>query len=214
MKRLLIILTFGFLTNVHGQDMASFEKVLIREFSEKSTKDGKWVYYANEADIDKVETLSIKAIIPNYDFYKVKLTNYLGWHITQATCIVAFDSLESKILLIKPIWFSDINEPLLRLLTKKPFESKTQLSKVIDEVNQLMEVGSNYRFIKTGSTDNLITYDLIKGDSYITSAPGTSSPVQYKTDGIWRQIEIKISGLEIEQYKSTNLKTLDEVVVK
>lgn len=207
-------MTFGLIANSNGQNMASFEKALIREFPERSMKDGRWVYYANEADIDKHEAYSIKTIIPNYDFYRVNLTNYLGWHITQATCVVGFDSSKSRILLIKPIWFSDINEPLLTLLTKKPFESKTKLSNVIDEVNQLMEVGSNYKFIKTDSTDNLITYDLVKGDSNMTSGPGESSIVQYRKDAIWRKIEIKINGLEIEQYKSTNLKTMDEVVVK
>ena len=211
MKRLLILLTLGLTISAYGQRYANLERVLTEEFSEKSVKDGRWVFFADKAEINKIATHSIRTIIPNYDFYKVNLTNHLGWHITHATCVVAFDSLESKILLIEPIWFSDINEPLLRLLTNKSFESKTQLSKVIDEVNQLMKVGSSYRFMKTGSTDNLITYDLVKGDNDTTSGPRTSSTVQYK---IWRKIEIKISGLEIEQYKSTNLKTMDEVVVK
>ncbi len=216
MKRLFIVLTLGLLTNAYGQDFTSLEKALTKEFPEKSTKDGRWVYFADKANIEKVKTHEIKTIIRNYDFYKVKLTNYLGYHINQATCVVAFDSLKSTILLIEPLWFGDINEPFLKLLTGKKFESKDDLLKVLEETNQIMEVGSSYKFVMTGSTDNLITYDLVyfKGDSYSTSGAGTSSTVQYNKDGVWREIEIKINGLEIKEYKSTNPKTKDEIVVK
>jgi hypothetical protein len=216
MKRLFIILSFGLLTNVYGQDITSLEKKLTEEFSEKSMKDGQWVYYADNAEIKKVKIHSIKTIIPSYNFYKVNLTNYLGYHVNKATCVVAIDSLTSAVLLIEPLWFGDINEPFLKLLTKKRCENKTHLLEVLEEATRIMEIGSSYRFVLTGSTDNLVTFDLVhfKGDSYTTSGKGTSSTVQYKKDGVWREIEIEIDGMEIVQYKSTNPKTKDEVVVK
>ena len=69
-----------------------------------------------------------------------------------------------------------------------------------------METGSVYKFVNTGSTDNLFTYNLVyfKGDSYTTGGNGISSTINYTKDGIWRQIEIKIKDLKIVEYTSIN----------
>ena len=77
-----------------------------------------------------------------------------------------------------------------------------------------MEIGSGYKFVKTGSSDSLITYDLVyfKGDSYTTGGNGTSSTVNYNKDGIWRQIEVEMKNLKIKKYIVMNpaLKDNDE----
>ena len=192
---------------VFGQTYSTLEEALKRELSENSTKDGRWVFYADKANIEKIEKPLVKAVVPNYDFYKVTLTNYLGYHVNQATCVVFFDSLKSKIVLVEPIWYGGISEPLIKLFLKKQFDNKDKLLSFLNELNELMEIGSGYKFVNTNSADDIIvTYDLVyfKGDSYKTGGNGTSSIVNYTSDGIWRQIEIKIKNFKMTKYISIN----------
>lgn len=216
MKRLIIILTFGLLTNVYGQTFPNLEKVLTKELPENSTKDGRWVFYSDKANIEKINKPLVKAVIPNLAFYKVTLTNYLGYHINQGTCVVAFDSLKSKMVLVEPLWYGGIDKPLIKLFIKKQFESKDTLLSLLKELNELMEVGSAYKFINTGFTESLITYDLVylKGDSYTTGGNETSSIVHYTQNGIWRQIRIDLKKLKIIQYTSSNPMTKEKETIK
>lgn len=211
MRLLAFILTFGLLTNIYGQVYPALDKVLKKEFSVNSTKDGKWVYYADKANIEKIEKPLVKTVLPNYNFYKVTLTNYLGYHVNQGTCLVLFDSLKSSIVLVKPMWYGGISEPFIKLFLKKQFDNQEKLLGFLKELNELMEIGSGYKFINTSSTNDLITYDLVylKGDSYTTGGNGTSSTVNYTQDGIWRQIEIKIKGFKMVEYLSINPKLKD-----
>lgn len=206
MKQLLIILTFGLLSNLFGQSYPALDKVLKKEFSRNSTTDGRWVYFPDKAEIEKIDKPFVKAVLPNYDFYKVTMTNYLGYHINQGTCVVLFDSLKSNIVLVQPIWYGGISEQLIKLVLKKPFDNKEKLMGFLNELNQLMEIGSEYKFVNTSSTDNLIKYDLVyfTGDSYTTSGNGISSTVNYNHDGVWRQMEIKIKNLKMIEYVSIN----------
>ena len=206
MRLLTLILTIGLLTNVYGQTYPALDTVLKKELSQNSTTDGRWVYYPDKANIEKIGKPIVKAVLSNYDFYKVTLTNYLGYHVNQGTCIVLFDSLKSKIILVQPIWYGGISEQLIKLVLKKPFDNKDKLLSFLNELNELMEIGSGYKFVNTSSTDDLIKYDLVyfKGDSYTTSGNGTSSTVNYTSDGIWRQIEIKIKNLKMIEYTSIN----------
>ena len=206
MKQLIIILIFGSLSTLYGQSYPALEDVLKKELSENSTKDGKWVYYPGEGNIEKLEKPLVKTCLSNYTFYKVTLTNYLGYHKNQGTCVVLFDSLRSKIVLVEPLWYGGISESLIKLVLKKPFENKEELLSFLNELNELMEVGSGYKFVNTSTTDTLITYDLIysEGDAYTIGADGIRSTVNYTKDGIWRQIEIKIKDLKIIEYTSIN----------
>ena len=206
MKILTILLSIGLLTCVSAQTPRALALVLKKELPENYTKDGSWVYYADKANIVKIEKPLVKAVLPNYDFYQVTLTNYLGYHINEGTCVVLFDSVKSKIVLVEPIWYGGISEPLIKLMLKKPFESKETLWNFLNELNELMEIGSDYKFVQTDATDDLIKYDLIysKGDSYTTGGNGTSSTLTYTQDGIWRQIEIKIKNLRMTEYVSIN----------
>ena len=212
MKLLILILTFGFLANIYGQTFPALDTVLKKELSQNSTTDGRWVYYSDKADIEKIEKPLVKAVLPNYDFYKVTLTNYLGYHVNQGTCIVLFDSLKSNIVLVQPIWYGGVSEPLIKLFLKKPFDNKEKLLAFLKELNELMEIGSGYRFVNTSSTDDLIKYDLVyfKGDSYTTGGNGTSSTVNYTQDGVWRQIEIKIKNFKMVEYVSINPRLKDD----
>jgi hypothetical protein len=201
-----LIVTFGLLTNLYGQTYPALDIALKKAFSENATTDGRWVYYSGKAGIEKIEKPLVKAVLSNYEFYKVILTNYLGYHVNQGTCIVLFDSLKSSIILVQPVWYGGVSEQLIKLVLKKPFDSKEKLLSFLKELNELMETGSGYRFVNTGSADNLITYDLVyfEGDSYTTSGSGTSSTVNYTKDGVWRQIEIKIKELKMVEYTSIN----------
>jgi hypothetical protein len=206
MKILTLILTFGFLTNIYSQTFPALDNVLKKELSLNSKIDGRWVYYSDKADIEKIEKPLVKAALTNYEFYKVTLTNYLGYHVNQGTCIVLFDSLKSKITLVQPIWYGGISEQLIKLVIKKQFDSIDKLLSFLNELNELMEIGSGYKFVNTSATDDLIKYDLVyfKGDSYTTGGNGTSSTVDYTSDGIWRQIEIKVKNLKMIEYTSIN----------
>ena len=114
--------------------------------------------------------------------------------------------LKSKIILVQPIWYGGISEQLIKLVIKKQFDNKDKLLSFLNELNELMEIGSGYKFVNTSSTDDLIKYDLVyfKGDSYTTGGNGTSSTVNYTSDGIWRQIEIKVKNLKMIEYTSIN----------
>jgi len=206
MRILTMILTFGLLTNLYGQTFPELDTALKKEFSENSKTDGRWVYYSDKADVEKIEKPLVKAVLPHYDFYKVTLTNYLGYHVNQGTCIVLFDSLNSSIVLVQPIWYGGVSEELIKLVLKKKFDNKENLLSFLKELNELMEIGSGYKFVNTSSTEHLITYDLVyfKGDSYTTGGNGTSSTVNYNSDGVWRQIEIKIDDFKMIEYTSIN----------
>lgn len=207
---LLLFVTTGQI--VFGQTYSALEETLKKELPANSTQDGRWVFYADKANIEKIEKPLVKAVVPNYDFYKVSLTNYLGYHVNQGTCVVLFDSLKSKIILVQPIWYGGISEPLVKLFLKKQFDNKDKLLSFLNELNELVEIGSGYKFVNTSSTDDLITYDLVyfKGDSYTTGGNGTSSTVNYTSDGIWRQIEIKIKNFKMIEYVSINPKLKDK----
>jgi hypothetical protein len=212
MRLLTLILTFGLLTNLYGQAYPALDTVLKKELSQNSTTDGRWVYYHDKANIEKIEKPLVKAVFSNYDFYKVTLTNYLGYHINQGTCVILFDSLKSKIVLVQPIWYGGISEPLIKLVLKKPFVNKDTLLSFLKELNEIMEIGSGYKFVNTSSTDNLLKYDLVyfKGDSHTTGGNGTSSTINYTQDGVWRQIEIKIKDFKMIEYISLNPAVKDD----
>lgn len=215
MKFLVTIISFGFLSPLFGQTFASLEKELTKEFSKDSKKDGRWVFYKEKGNIEKLDQPTIKASFPNYDLFQVSMTNYLGWHINQGTCLLLFDSIKSKLILVEPLWYSGISKSLVKLFIGQTFENKDSLLNFLTGVHELMGIGSGYRFRNTGSSDSLITYDLgfFKGDTYTTGGSGTSSTVRYNEDGIWRKIQVEVDKLKIIRYTSINPKTNDKEIV-
>ena len=216
MKFLFTILAFGLFTNAHGQIYPKLEKALAKEFSESSTKDGRWVFYQDEANIAKIEKPLVKAVVPNYNFYKVALTNYLGWHVNQGTCVVLFDSSTSKIILVEPLWYGGTSEPLLKLFIGQKFRTKDSLLNFLSELNELMQVGSDYKFRQTSYTVSSVTYDLgyFKGNAYKTGGSGITSKMGYTQDGVWRKIIIDTKDLAIVRYTAINPKTKDKEIIE
>jgi len=196
----------------YGQTYTALEKVLSKELSRDSQKDGRWVFYANNANIEKLVKPRVKSVIPNYEFFQINLTNYLGYHVNEGTCLVLFDSLKAKMMLVEPLWYDDVSQSLIKLFVGKKFESKDSLLSFLKELNELMEVGSGYKFRNTGFTDTLITYDLgyFKGDSYTTGGNGVSSTITYTEEGVLRKIRIYIKNLSIIRYISINPITGDK----
>lgn len=202
MKRLLVILSFGLLANAYGQKYPALKKVLNRELSEKSTDNERWVFYSDNGDIEKMDKPFVKAVIPNYDFYKVTLINHFGSHINQGTCIVLFDSAKSKIILVEPLWYGGVSVGLIKLIIGKKITNKDSLLNFLTQLNELLQVGSQYKYRQTSYTDSLVTFDLcyFKGDSYTTGGAGTSSTVRYNEERVWRTIMIELKDFAIIRY--------------
>lgn len=216
MRLLTIIAAFGFLTAVHGQTNPKLETILKRDFSEKSSEDGRWVFYSDKADIEKIDKPLVKLVIPNFDFYKVTMTNYLGYHINEGTCLVLVDSLKSKTMLIEPLWYGGIDRKLIKMFIKHKFINKDSLLNFMTQLNELMQIGSGYKFIQTSYSDTLVTYDLgyFKGDSYTTGGNGTTSIINYNKDGTWRNIKVKLKRYSIIRYTEINPATKEKKVIK
>lgn len=216
MKLLIVLLVLGFLPNVYGQTSPKLLTILEKDYSDKSNKDGRWVFDSDIAEIEKIEKTSVKAVIKNFDFYIVTMINYLGYHINQATCLVLVDSSKSKTVLVEPWWYGGVSKDLVKMFIRHKFESKDSLLSFMTGLHELMQVGSGYRFLQTSYTDSLITYDLcyFKGDSYTTGGNGTSSTINHNKDGVWRQIQVQIKDFAITKYIEINPVTNDKIIIK
>ena len=148
----------------------------------------------------------MKARIPNYDFFEVNLVNYLGYHIVESNCLVLFDSNANKVFLVEPMWFNDVNKPFIKLFIGKEFGTRDSLLNFLAEMNELMEIGSLYKFKLTSFTNDSILYDLTysRGDTYTVKGNGTSSTTRKLDDGVERKIKIDIKNFSIVQYASVN----------
>jgi hypothetical protein len=217
MKKLLILLLFGFIHSVYAQKYTGLEKVLQKELSTSSTKDGRWVFYAKRASIEKLDKVQIKKYFPEYDVFKMELTNYLGYHVNQANCIVLYDSLKSAIIKVDPLWYGGISDTLIKLCINKKFDNKDSLLNFMKAIHELMVIDSGYSFVNTGCTEKNISYDLMsaKGNTYtITNFNGGSSVTQNLKEGAWRKTTIVIDDLKIKKYTSINPVTSDKEEVK
>lgn len=194
----------------------TLEEQLLANFPQNSSKDGRWVFYKDIGNIEKLNKPEIKAVISNSDFYKVTLTNFLGYHINQGDCVIVFDSIKSKVTFAEPIWYGGISEPLVKLFIGHKFNNKDSLLNFLTELNELMQIDSGYKFRQTSYSDSLITFDLgyFKGDSYTTGGNGTSSTVNYNEDGVWRKIKVDVKNFAIIRYTSINPKMDDKEIIE
>jgi hypothetical protein len=184
----------------------TLEGFLTATFPVNSTKDGRWVYYKDNGNIQKIEKRTIGKILPEYNIYKVNLTNYLGWHVNQGTCLIFLDSVHSRMTYAEPLWYGGVSEPLIKLFIGKTLNQKDTLLSFLTELNELMQIGSSYKFRVTAYSDTLIKLDLgyFKGDSYTTGGSGITSTVNYNEDGVWRKILIEIKDFAIKRYTAIN----------
>jgi hypothetical protein len=149
------------------------------------------------------------------EFPRVSI-NILGWHVNEGICVVLFDSIRSQMILVEPLWYGGVSKALVKLLIGQKFTSKPAMLDFLNGTNELMQIGSEYKFRNTSVSDSLITYDLgyFKGDSYTTGGNGVTSTARYNDDGVWRKIEIDIRDLMIMRYTSTNPKNKEKEVIK
>lgn len=189
---------------------------LIAAFPVNSKKDGRWVYYKDNGNIQIIEKRIIGKILPDYSIYRVNLTNYLGWHVNQGTCLIFFDSIHSKMVYAEPLWYGGVSESMIKLFIDKTLHQKDSLLSFLTELNDLMEIGSIYKFRLTSYSDTLVKLDLgyFKGDSYTTGGNGISSTINYNEEGVWRKILIELKDFSIKRYTAINPKTGDKEIIE
>lgn len=202
MKHILIIVLVGIFNLSYSQSFPELEKILINEFPESSTEDGRWVFYKDKTEIEKLDSLGLKSDLKNFNIYKVILTNYLGYHVNQGICVVLLDSSKSNLILVEPIWYGGISESLIKSFINTKFNSKSQLTTLLADLHTIQEIGSGYKFIMTNEADDKLYYDLVyfEGDSYTTGSEFSQSTVRYNSDGVYRKIEVGIKKFKIKEY--------------
>jgi hypothetical protein len=187
---LVFLLIIGFNLISLGQNNSELIKSLKKELPENSTKDGRWVFNENDAEILKIEKPLISEFLPNITFHKVMLTNYLGYHVNKSNCLILFNQSKSKIQLVEPIWYSDIDKKFLKKLVGLEFKDKNTLIKFCLELQELLIIGSNYEIKNTEIAESNITFDL-------------TYEGRLKTE-VWRNMKIKINEFKIIGFTSTN----------
>lgn len=207
------VISIGVPGKTYSQPNLTLEAALARDFSMSSKEDGKWVYYREKGNIKQIDKPMLAARIPGYNFYQVTLTNYLGYHVNRGVCVVLFDSIHSKTVLVEPMWYGGCSRSLLKLFIGQKFDNKDALLSFLKELHELMQLGSGYKFMFTAWSDSLVTYDLgaFKGDTYTTGGNGITSTMRYNSDEIWRKIKIDIKDLTIVQYTEINPVTEEAV---
>lgn len=191
--RLFIIFTFGIYTISFGQEFTELKTALQKRIPNDSiiNADGSWYYYPDKGEIEKISKPKVSEQIPNYEFYKVHLINYLGYHKNNSDCLILLNKENSKSILIEPLWYSGINTDFLKMFVGIKFNSKEALLSFLSELQDLMLIGSKHSktFENTEYKDDKVTFDLIEN---------------MRKRKIWRKIEIKIKDLTIVKFKSTN----------
>lgn len=201
MRTLLILLTFiGCTQKSISQEFAELKTVLKKELTQKSNKDGRWIYYENKSEIKKIENLEVKKYLPKFDFYKVRLTNYLGHHISDSDCLILFDQEDLKMVLIEPLWYSGISSNLLKMFVGLELTDKNSILLFVFGLQDIMLTGSTGTFENTKYEPTKITFDL------------TNTP--HRKNSVWRHLEIEIKENKILSFKSTNPTTGDIVKIK
>jgi hypothetical protein len=181
-------------------DPKSLEGILTRTFPKSSTLDGRWVFHVEKANIQNIVKAEVRNIIPEYKFYRTKLTNYLGYHVNSSSNLILFDSLKSKIIHVVPMWYGDISKDFLQLFIGKHFSDSTSLLKFTMELKDLLNVGSTGNFENPKYAPDKVTFDL------------TYQGANRKE--IWRHIEILITNNTIRAFCSTNPKMNTQVIVQ
>ena len=188
---LAIIASFAFLLRSSAQSNSTLQQGLIRYFPANSDRSPRWVYYPDKANFEKVDEPLVHAQIPSFEFYRANLTLAVGDHTNQITCLILFDSTQSKALIIRPPWWlNGISRTLIRLFIGHKFATKDSLLSFLTQLNELQQIGSGYTFILTSYSDNLITYDLAFPKSH--------------NNAFSREIRIDIKDLTIFRFTAIN----------
>lgn len=181
-------------------DRSTLNGNLLLKFSKSSGRDGKWVYYPELANIQKLEKPVVNKVIPEYAFYRVRLTNFLGYHVNSSSNLILFDSINRKIIHAIPMWYNDLSPDFLKLFIGKQFIDSVSLLEFTVELQYLMNVGSTGMFENTRYSYDKVTFDL------------TYHGANKKE--VWRNIEMFITDNRITGFRSTNPKMNDSITVQ
>lgn len=182
--------------NSYGQDFPKLDSLLRNNFPEDSQTDGRWVYYTEIGNVQKIIKLEVSKVIPNHTFYKVTLVNFLGHHINESDCLVLYESTTDKLLLVKPLWYTDKRKEFFQLFIGSKFLNNESLLSFILELQDLMLIGSQGEFKATEINENKITFDYYIGVN------------------LWRNYEVSLSDYNILSFKSTNPMLNKSIIVK
>lgn len=201
MAKLVTLITIVFIFQFSfGQDYQRLKFALLKDFPAGAQKNGAWVYNPADSNFQRIYKPEVNKFIPNYSFYKVRLTNFLGYHVNSSICLVLFDSARLKTLLAVPMWYSDIDEKFLELFIGIKFSDSSSIMKFTYELKDLMIIGSTGQFENIKYSKDHIMFDLT-----YDGARGKE---------VWRQIEITISDNVIRKFISTNPKMKTGVIVE
>ncbi|NUY82683.1 hypothetical protein HUK80_17405 [Flavobacterium sp. MAH-1] len=196
---LFIILSVNFSVS---QETGKLRIALLKEFPSSSTKDGRWVYN-DSSRIENLENPKINNLLPEYKFYKTSLTNFLGYHINRANCLILYNAKKSKVILVEPMWYGDLRKQFLKLLLGKNYGRLEDLKLVIKELQSLLLIGTSMYFTEPNFSDEKVLFNL-------------DYPNQNKKSGVetWRNFEVGIRDGKFRYFKSTNPHIKESVIVK
>jgi hypothetical protein len=202
MKIFLLLSLFFSVAISHGQKFKKLDSILSKQLTpnQNEGEGGKWVYYRKYAKSQPIHKPEVNKLLSKFKFYTVNLTNYLDEHVETSRCLILFDTVKRRILLVEPMWCSDQNETFLKLFIGVKFKDRITLMKIITELQSLLIVGFEGKFANTKYYDNKVTFDLTEINNG-------------KID-IWRSTEIAISDNVIKSFKSTNPKMNDSRIVQ
>jgi hypothetical protein len=169
-------------------NLRTLDGLLAKKFPESSRVDGRWVYYSDQADIQRLEMPHIRTVLQEYSFYTVTLTNYLGYHVNRSRNLILFDSVHLWTIHAVPMWYSDISKDLLSLFIGKSFPDSTALLEFTGDLQRLMNTGSTGSFENTVYHKDKVTFDL------------TYQGANRKA--VWRHIEMYIDNNTIRRFRS------------
>ncbi|MBQ4805824.1 hypothetical protein J8L88_23405, partial [Aquimarina sp. MMG015] len=179
LKKILILL-IGIQYCVFGQEFSQLKSELNIKFPNDSiVGDNVWAFYEEMANIKEIDKSIVKKYLNGSNIYQVTLTNYLGYHIEDADCLVIFNNKTSELELIPPIWFDLSMDDFFSKFFGKQFESKSELKKFIFQIQELMLTGSVLKSFENNKFEsNKISFDLIE--------------TRRSKKKVWRRMEIEI----------------------
>ena len=195
-----------------AQKDAELERILVEEFNKESLTDGGWVFNPENSQIQKINNPTLSRFLDGAELYHLTMTNYLGYHVNDAMCVILYWRQSNKIQLIEPLWYGGVSIDLLRNLIGRQFNSTEELIDIINHIHDLMEIGSVYEFEIVDTSEFYLEYNLgyKKGVSYSTE----NTSLYYHDLGVWRKIRVELDELKIERYISTNPKTDESVIIR
>lgn len=132
-------------TNLFGQnEHKRLDNILRHSYPEGSNNEGKYVYYSSPDAIKQIYNPNIQKVIPNYSFYEVDMTHFLGIHKNKISCLILFNPATSTIILGEPLWYTNtVSKNVLKLFIGKQFKDSAELVEFSKGSHDLITVGSS-----------------------------------------------------------------------